>query len=217
MKPILVASLLAITSQAQLIPFFSKPSPLAHNLQTDRQQPMADPNNAPGIQLPPSSSHSNPVAPQTGDVILSDVIGNQRSINIFAGFTRDIAAVSQRLDTSSQNTTVLAPLNSAISSLPRKPWEDPKDYAELGASAYEGTAGSDRAQTNLRRFAEAHIVPESPWEEGKKVTSMGGGEVWWEKKDGKAVVMPGSVEVEAVVSKVANGEVWILKGVLNYA
>lgn len=125
--------------------------------------------------------------------------------------------MSTRLDTTGLNATVLAPVNSAISDLPRKPWEDPRDYSELGASAYEGQAGEDRASRNLRRFTEAHVVPTSPWKEGEKVKSMGGGEVWWENKDGKAVVQPGSVEVDRVVSRVANGEVWMLKGVLNYA
>ena len=69
----------------------------------------------------------------------------------------------------------------------------------------------------MRRFTEAHIVPVSPWKEGEKVQSMGGGTLWWEKRDGGAVVMPGEVEVEKVASQVANGEVWVLKGVVNYA
>ncbi|KAK5116317.1 hypothetical protein LTR85_009289 [Meristemomyces frigidus] len=209
---ILTSGLLISSAQAQLVPFFTKPDSRAAS-----QQQQAMDGNAPGIQLPPSSSGDTPSAPPNGDVILSDVIGNSRQINIFAGFTRDISSVSTRLDTTSLNTTVLAPVNSAISDLPRKPWEDPKDYSELGALAYEGQAGEDRASRNLRRFAEAHIIPTSPWKEGEKVKSMGGTEVWWETKDGKAVVQPGNVEVDRVVSRVANGEVWVLKGVLNYA
>jgi len=58
----------------------------------------------------------------------------------------------------------------------------------LGAKAYAGTSGEDRATRNLRRFAEAHIVPVSPWKEGEKVETMGGGQVWWENKDGNKVV-----------------------------
>lgn len=172
----------------------------------------------PGIALPPTPNDDTPPdPPPNSDVILSDVIGNQRSINIFAGFTRDIDAISKRLDTSGENTTVLAPVNSAISDLPRKPWEDPRDYQTLGEQAYEGQSGEDRAHKNLRRFVEAHVIPASPWKEGEKVQSMAGGTVWWENKDGKALVQPGDVEVDRVVSRVANGEVWILKGVLNYA
>ncbi|KAL8842558.1 MAG: hypothetical protein Q9170_000512 [Blastenia crenularia] len=124
----------------------------------------------------------------TGDVIISDVIGKDRAINIFAGFTRDIDTISKRLDDNAQNTTVLAPLNSEIQKLPRKPWEDPKDYGTLGESAYEGSTGEDRAHRNLKRFVEAHVLPSSPWKEGEKVKSIGGTELWWEDKDGTRMV-----------------------------
>ena len=203
---LVTSGLLVATSQAQLIPFFTKPSAPANP--AGNQQPMAG---NPGIQ------GGTPDSPPSGDVILSDVIGNQKIINIFAGFTRDISSVSTRLDTTGLNTTVLAPVNSAISSLPRKPWEDPKDYERIGAAAYSGQEGSDRASQNLKRFTEAHVIPTSPWKEGEKVKSMSGTEMWWKNEDGKAVVYPGEVEVERVTSRVANGEVWMLKGVLNYA
>lgn len=173
----------------------------------------------PGIQLPTKEGEDDPpsTSPPQGDVILSDVIGSQRSINVFAGFTRDISSVSSRLETAGLNTTVLAPINSALSALPRKPWEDPEDYAKLGAEAYSGKDGEDRAHSNLRRFTEAHVVLASPWKEGEKVERMSGGELWWETKDGKTLIQPGNVEVDRVVSKVANGEVWVLKEALNYA
>jgi hypothetical protein len=122
-------------------------------------------------------------------VMLSDVMGRDRSINIFAGFTRDVESVSKRLEDSSQNSTVLAPLNSAIEKLPRKPWEDPQDYNNLGADAYEGDDGMQRAQRNMRRFVEAHIIPASPWSEKEKVKPIGSDrDVWWEEKDGVKVV-----------------------------
>ncbi|KAL9028474.1 MAG: hypothetical protein Q9196_003164 [Gyalolechia fulgens] len=168
-----------------------------------------------------------------GDIIISDVIGKDRAINIFAGFTRNIDHISKRLEDDSQNTTVLAPLNSEIQKLPRKPWENPEDYGALGEAAYEGSAGEDRAQRNLRRFVEAHIIPTSPWEEGIKITSVGGEELWWENKDGVRTVSfhnvkkyappadifqvhPGNLQVSSVANQVSNGEVWILKGVVNY-
>jgi hypothetical protein len=212
---VLASAILVATSQAQLIPFFTRPSTLSQPKQDRQQHPIMD-TNAPGIALPPSSDDKQPPPPQ-GDVVLSDVLGTQRQINVFAGFTRDIATVSTRLDASILNTTVLAPSNQAISSLPRKPWEDPKDYSEIGAKAYAGQDGSDRAQTNLKRFVEAHVVLASPWKESEKAKTMAGTEVWWENQDGKAVVQPGKVEVDRVVSRVANGEVWLLNSVLNYA
>lgn len=165
----------------------------------------------PGPAIPPSSGKDKseePVPGGPGTVMLSDVMGRDRSINIFAGFTRDIEGVSNRLDDGAMNSTVLAPLNSAIEKLPRKPWEDPRDYGALGADAYEGEDGQQRAQRNLRRFVEAHIVPTSPWSQGQKVKPLGDDrEVWWEEKGGKRVVQPGDIEVVSVASTVANGEV----------
>ena len=135
------------------------------------------------LVLPPVQNGDSKDASGTGDVIISDVIGSQRTINIFAGFTRDISTISERLDDGDKNTTVLAPLNSELQKLPRKPWEDPRDYEAMGASAYSGSDGEDRAHKNLRRFVEAHIVPVSPWKEGQKVKSVGGDEYWWETKN----------------------------------
>ncbi|OBT44702.1 hypothetical protein VE00_04369 [Pseudogymnoascus sp. WSF 3629] len=171
-----------------------------------------------GPVMPPvASDPSASTPPEGGSVILCDVLGRDRSINIFAGFTRDIEAISKRLSDGQQNTTVLAPLNSAVTGLPRKPWESNEDYNRLGADAYEGKPGEDRAHANLRTFVEEHIVPESPWPEGAKMKTLGGTEVWWETKDGKRIVQPGNIEVTSVASKVANGQVWILKGARNYA
>ena len=194
-----------------------------------RQEPIM---NIANIVLPPSKEDDGP-SEGTDGVIISDVIGKDRIINIFAGFTRDIDNISRRLDDSSRNTTVLAPLNSEIQKLPRKPWESPKDYEELGTNAYAGSDGEDRAHRNLRRFVEAHVIPVSPWKEGERVESVGGGKVWWESHDGKKLVdiiglsylstsligdkvQPGHIEVSSVASRVSNGEVWILKGALNY-
>lgn len=150
----------------------------------------------------------------------------------------DIQSISKRLDDSSKNTTVLAPLNSALQKLPRKPWEDPKEYSALGTDAYKGDDGADRAHRNLRRFVEAHVVPVSPWKEGEKVETISGGKVWWEEKSGIKMVrvtrwfpvstdilcdadtfqvQPGDIEVSRVANRVSNGEVWVLKGCLNYA
>lgn len=126
----------------------------------------------------------------TTGVIISDVIGKTQAIAIFSGLTRDIDSVSDRLDDASKNATVLAPDNSVMRALKRKPWEGPEDYNTFGADAYQGKSGEDRAHRNLRRFVEKHIVPESPWEEGKKVKTLDGNEIWWETKEGKKRVCP---------------------------
>lgn len=206
-----VASLQVSLSSAQLrLPsFLSKSLKLAAKI----QQPMMD---IP-IPLPDFSGKGNDESSKEAeDLSISDVIGKERAINIFASFTRDIANISARLDDPKAQTTVLAPLNSALQKLPRKPWEDPKDYDALGTEAYEGQGGEDRATRNLRRFVEAHTVPTSPWKEGEKVESLRGEKLWWEESHGKKVVQPGDIEVDSVASKVGNGEVWVLKGCLNY-
>jgi hypothetical protein len=162
-----------------------------------------------------------------GPTGLLDVIGQARSISIFGGFTRDVSSVSTLLKShKKEQIIILAPLNTAMRSLPRKPWESADDYATLGTAAYTGSDGEDRAQGNLRKFTEAHIavVPKSEqgWEEGVKVENMAGQKVWWEKEkksgvgEAKILVFPGGVEVEKVERKVSDGEIWSLKGVLDY-
>lgn len=177
-------------------------------------------------QIPSNNPLKDPPARGSDTVILSDVMGRDRSINIFAGLVRDVETVSRRLDNHDQNSTVLAPLNSAMEKLPRKPWETPEEYNELGADAYEGDDGWQRAQKNIKTFVEAHVVPQSPWPEGEKAKALGtNDEVWWEEKDGKKVVghlsahsptntlltsyqiQPGDIEVASVASSVENGQV----------
>lgn len=174
----------SILARSQLVAFTierADDSPLLRD-----QQPLLDPSGP--IMSAASPEDPRPAAAQ-GTVILSDVMGRDRSINIFAGLVRDLESASRRLDDQGQNTTVLAPLNSAVEKLPRKPWEDPRDYGALGDLAYEGDDGYERAQRNLRRFVEAHMIPASPWKENDKVRPIGDDrEVWWETKDGHRVV-----------------------------
>ena len=60
-------------------------------------------------------------------------------------------------------------------------------------------------------------MPTSPWKEGEKVKTLGGQELWWEKQDGgKKVVQPHGLEVDGVLGRVGNGEIWAVKGVVNY-
>ncbi|KAK4066460.1 hypothetical protein Trihar35433_6887 [Trichoderma harzianum] len=156
-------------------------------------------------------------------VLLIDILGTQRSLTTFFSFSRMHEDTSEPLGDANTNTTVLAPNNIVIDDLPRKPWENPSDYDALGSQAYDGSGGKDRADENLRKFVQAHLViGTSPWEAGAKIKTAAGTTIWWEAKkddngDEKRVIMPDGVEVDRVASRVANGEVWILKGVLNYA
>ncbi|CAP69222.1 uncharacterized protein PODANS_1_8900 [Podospora anserina S mat+] len=227
MRPALISvvALSAAVSCQLVVPLFQQRADAAPPSQRtlNHNQKIMDPNNGPGPALPPDSGVPSRTDPPPhsggGGVILSDVIGRDRSVNLFAGFIRNIESTSVRLDDPSKNTTVLAPLNSAVEGLPRKPWEDPREYGALGPNAYEGGDGHERAQKNIQRFVEAHLIPVGIWSKGQKVkTLLGDREVWWEEKeDGTRVVQPGDIEVVEVSSSVANGEVWILKKVRNYA
>jgi hypothetical protein len=119
--------------------------------------------------------------------VISDVIGTERSINIFAGLTREVPSAAERLDDGARNSTVLAPSNAAMAGMGRKPWEDAGDYSALGERAYSGPEGQGRAKANLRRFVERHIVPAAPWREGEELRPVSGdGALRWETGgDGK--------------------------------
>jgi hypothetical protein len=173
----------------------------------------------PGVQLPPPSADDDAADAGGGALTISDVLPQTRRINIFASLPRDVSSVTSRLESQAptDNTTLLAPLNSVMTHLPRKPWEDrPSDTSGVSAARDE-----DKAAENVQRFVEEHVVPVSPWKEGKagKIKTLGGGELWWEMRDDgrKRVIMPGAVEVSGIVGKVGNGEIWALKGVINYA
>ncbi|OJD17069.1 hypothetical protein AJ78_02818 [Emergomyces pasteurianus Ep9510] len=151
-------------------------------------------------------------------LLVSDILAKTREVNIFSSLTRDIEPVSARFNNETEKSVVLAPLNSAIQGLPRKPWEDPADYERFGAkAAYEGKEGEGRAARNLKRFVEAHIIPASPWPSQEKTETVGGGNIHWKKgDDGKIYIHPGKIEVQRIMTQANNGEVWILKGVINY-
>lgn len=184
----------------------------------------------PVVPNEPSKPSAGSGSNDNSALTISDVLPTQRQINIFAGLTRDIESLSSRLESSlpSSNTTLLAPLNSAMQALPRKPWEDrPGDDSSVKAASNE-----DKAASNLKRFVLEHVVPVSPWKSGKENavktlwSQEGNGqgrEIWWETRKGgddgqqeRKVLMPGELVVEGVIGRVGNGEIWSLKGVVNY-
>ncbi|KAG6018975.1 hypothetical protein E4U41_003468, partial [Claviceps citrina] len=76
----------------------------------------------------------------------------------------------------------------------------------------------DRPRHNLETFVRAHLVGVAPWPEGRRVDTLAGREVWWQARadDGTRVVYPDGIEVERVAGRVANGELWLVKGVLKH-
>lgn len=167
---------------------------------------------------PPKKQHLATM-PDDGDhpvqtaVRLSDTLGSNRAVTSFSSYARQHAATEDRLGSAADKTTVLAPLNSAVEALARKPWENEREMGELGTNAYEGGDGKARADANICRFVEAHLVTQSPWPAGVKAKTMAGREVWWEERDdGKRVVMPDKVEVDKVAIEVGNGQIVSFSG-----
>ncbi|RMZ78024.1 hypothetical protein DV737_g4067, partial [Chaetothyriales sp. CBS 132003] len=192
----------------------SQPSPQAqpHHQPYSPQAPMN-----PGPVQPPSSEQpQDQDSPGDGGLTIADILPKSRNINIFASLTRDVSSISDRLESnhSRDNTTLLAPLNSVMQSLPRKPWESKPDDTD----SVRAPTNEEKAAHNIQSFVEEHIVPISPWKEGKdgKTKTIGGQELWWEQRGDKRYVMPGDLLVDAVVGRAGNGEIWAIKGVVNY-
>ncbi|RCI13057.1 hypothetical protein L249_0690 [Ophiocordyceps polyrhachis-furcata BCC 54312] len=168
---------------------------------------------------PPAAPASSDPAPDPDPkpAPLADLVNSNRSLTTFSSLIRLQSSTSSILASESEATTVLAPLNSALDSLPRKPWEDAADYESLGSTAYEGEQGRQRAHRNLARFVDAHLVPQSPWAQNTRVRSRAGRELWWQLgPDGSSrLIMPDRVQVDRVAARASNGEIWLLKGILG--
>lgn len=159
-------------------------------IQNQQQHPIMD-EYPPNTVVPTSTPPPEDIDHQAKSMgpLVADVLPKIKWINIFAGLTRDFEDIASRLNDSSRNVTVLAPRNSAIQGLPRKPWENPEDYEQFGeAQAYSGSQGEDRARKNLRRFVEAHLIPTSPWRKDDEVGTLGGGKLKWVKEGDKIYV-----------------------------
>ncbi|KAL2870067.1 uncharacterized protein BJX67DRAFT_305058 [Aspergillus lucknowensis] len=200
------------------------PQPLVNHLRHERSlQSLQGVKEWLGNQQPLKGAAMTPLSDtkaqgSSGDPIISDVLPKTRGINVFASLTRQFESVEGRLNDPSKNVTVLAPRNSAIQDLPRKPWESPNDYEEFGEiKAYEGDEGQDRAKRNLERFVSAHIVVQSPWGEGEEAETLGGDKLSWRKDGNKIYIEPSGIQVETIAEQVSNGEVWVLDGVINYS
>lgn len=168
----------------------------------------------------PSASPSPPPSPdnRSSAVPLADVLGTHRSLTSFSALARThpspraAAALSKpgSDDATAADATVIvfAPHNLAVEALPRKPWEDPGDYAALGQAAYDGAQGRDGADRNLARFVDRHLVGVDAWPPRQRAASLAGRELWWDRDAGGGrVVLPDRIDVERVASRIARGEV----------
>jgi len=151
----------------------------------------------------------------TQHLSLADLLGRNQRNQIFSGLIRDVDSVSQRLADESEPSIVLTPDNAAMSKMPRKPWESQDDYNALGAEAYSGEVGEMRAEGNLKRFVENHIIPIKTWKEGEKIQTVSGKTLWFEKQGDNLTIQPEGSKVIEVLDKAVNGEVWLIDSVIT--
>ena len=189
----------------------SSQQPLLRNqisMMGDNHQPNANqqPND---VGLTSHNTDNNNNNDNDNNLLLSDIIGKHRPISIFSSLTRDVPAATVLLEDPSRNAIVLAPVNSALQHLPRKPWEHERDYEAFGTeeAAYAGAAGSARAARNLESFVLGHFVMGSSWGEGRGEERQGEGK----GEGGKVRTLgggSGSGAGDDVAGKMGAKEIW---------
>jgi uncharacterized surface protein with fasciclin (FAS1) repeats len=117
----------------------------------------------------------------------------------------------------SLNSTLLVPRNSALQTLPRKPWQDDDgDDPRIvdGNDALWSKESEEKAARNVETFVASHLITQSPIHEGKQLPTLTGSFVSYSIKRGQKYIHPGNIEVVGE-REAANGAIWILNGVLE--
>ena len=131
--------------------------------------------------------------------------------------------IARRLTDLSARTLVLAPVNSAIVAMPRKPWLGDASTASekllVNGQAYQTTKDEASAEKNIARFVADHIVPDYPIAVGSKVKTLSGHVLTLvvDDKDGSKYVEIADGRRYKVLStkEASNGAIWVLDGVLQ--
>lgn len=123
-----------------------------------------------------------------------------------------------RLADESVNSTLLAPRNAVLQTLPRKPWEDQSDEGPLTKQGSKDSLWSkeaeDKARKNVEDFVAGHVVTKYPIQEGKDLTTLSGSTISYEVKGGEKYINPGNIKVLGE-REAANGAIWVLDGVIE--
>lgn len=144
--------------------------------------------------------------------LLSDIIGIEKKCTIMSDYALGLEKVALRLQSSSTQTLVLMPLNSAISALPQKPWLDVSgDKSDISPQRND-----ERAATNIQRFVEAHVIDISTkdFKADHTFVSMSGQKLHLTLKEGEKYIQPGNMLVVAE-KEAENGLIWVIDGVID--
>ncbi|KAK9379673.1 uncharacterized protein V2V93DRAFT_373315 [Kockiozyma suomiensis] len=149
-------------------------------------------------------------------LLMTDAMGVNRDISIFAGLTRQVENLMYRLQDPSLDTLVLAPTNTVMQNLPRKPWEDAPEAEPMSPNA--GPHGEERrALQNIERFVLSHVVFGYGFHQPKQKSKCGTGasDLWYEKSGANVVVHSDSKVANVVkMERVGNGQVWSVDSAL---
>lgn len=150
----------------------------------------------------------------SGPPLLSDILGINRQCTIIADYIREVAPIALQIQSSDSRTLILTPLNTAITSLERKPWLGADNKHE--APEFDALKKEERAARNIERFAKAHIIPfkqGNPLEK-QELQNLLGHAVFIEKRETSKYVQPGDLRV--VDEKDAeNGIIFVVAGVMD--
>jgi uncharacterized surface protein with fasciclin (FAS1) repeats len=123
-----------------------------------------------------------------------------------------------RLADDSTNSTLLAPTNSALQTLPRKPWEDKAEDGQVtrhgSKNSFWNKEAEDKARKNIEEFVASHLVTKYPIEEGKQLPTLKGTYISYKVKGGEKFIDPGNIKALGE-REAANGAIWVLDGVIE--
>ena len=123
-----------------------------------------------------------------------------------------------RLADQSVNSTLLVPRNSALQTLPRKPWEDKSNDEQItkhgSKDLFWNKETEDKAKKNLEEFVAGHIITKYPIQEGKDLPTLTGSTLSYKVKGGEKYIFPGNIKVLGE-REAANGAIWVLDGVIE--
>ncbi|KAK9322162.1 hypothetical protein V1517DRAFT_276510 [Lipomyces orientalis] len=150
-------------------------------------------------------------------LLMTDALGIDRQISIFAGLVRQVEGLMWRLQDRSKDTLVLAPTNVVMQSLKRKPWED-EETTERGDPREE----ERRAMENIERFVLSHVVNDYGFDAPGERKKCGAGisDLWYESAGDHKVVhaqkTSGDVKADVVKTEgTGNGQIWTVNDVLT--
>lgn len=157
--------------------------------------------------------------PPAGAPTLGDVIGIDKRASIMSDYALAVDDVARRLSDPDRRTLILAPLNSAIVALPRKPWLGDAN-ADTNTEEVDTQRDEASADRNIARFVQDHVVDGFPIGAGSSVTTLSGQTlkvVQDDENEKKVLIQDGAGVSHRVLATqtASNGAIWLLDGVLT--